>query len=84
MTRRIAHDPLSHGDTEDARKWAPREMQMVSDYLAQFFPSAYTLTRVKLGSIPPSETGEVLEEHEVVEGKLIPTGKKRITAGVRH
>ncbi len=65
MTKRIAHDPQGHGDTEDARKWAPREMQMVSDYLAQFFPKVYTLTRVKLGSIPPSETGEVLEEHEV-------------------
>lgn len=38
---------------------------MVSDYMAQFFPTAYTLTRVKLGSIPATELHPLLEEHEV-------------------
>ena len=38
---------------------------MVSDYLAQFYPQATSLTRVRLGSIPPAELHPRLEEHEV-------------------
>lgn len=65
MPRRRRHIPPGHPDIEDARKWEPREMRMVSDYLAEFFPRAYTLTRVRLGSIPATELYPLLNEHEV-------------------
>ncbi len=65
MPKRKGFLDLGHGDTEEARKWEPREMRMVTDYLAQFFPTAYTITRVKLGSLPQSELYPLLEDHEV-------------------
>ena len=62
--RRAAPEPAHPGD-DTTRAWQPREMRMVSDYLAQFYPQATSLTRVRLGSIPPAELHPLLEEHEV-------------------
>jgi len=40
-------------------------MEMVSDYLATYYPLARAMTRVRLGSIPTTELTPLLEEHEV-------------------
>jgi len=36
------------------RAWQPREMQMVAEYLAKFYPKFPTRTRVRLGQVHPS------------------------------
>ena len=43
------------------RKWQPREMQMVSEYLVKFYPAAPFRTRVRLGQLHPSLQPELLD-----------------------
>lgn len=35
------------------RGWAPREMRMVSEYIAKYFPGSITMSRVRLGATSP-------------------------------
>lgn len=42
------------------RKWQPREMKLVSEYLAQNYPKYECRTRVRLGSYPAALKPELL------------------------
>ena len=46
------------------RHWEPREMRMVSEYLAQNYPDCITMTRVRLGPITWSDGVPVEEPGE--------------------
>lgn len=65
MPRRRGNPNRARVPSEGVRAWQPREMEMVSEYLATFYPQAFTMTRVRLGSIPHSELLPLLEDHEV-------------------
>jgi len=46
------------------RKYEPREMKLVSEYLAEKYPNDRTLTRVRLGAIHPSLLSEKYTDEE--------------------
>lgn len=47
-----------------ARKWEPRELRLVSEYLAAKYPRARTFQRMRVGEIHPSLQPESLLEAE--------------------
>jgi len=47
------------------RPWQPREMQMVAEYIAKFYPQYTSRTRVRLGQIHPSLHPELFEDKDV-------------------
>lgn len=49
---------------EEKRQWQPREMRLVSEYLAKNYSSYSTQTRVRLGSIHPDLKPEQLSDAE--------------------
>jgi len=49
---------------KEKRQWQPREMRLVSEFLAERYPKYPTLTRVRLGSIHPDLKPELLSESE--------------------
>jgi len=46
------------------RNWQPRELRLVSEYLASQYPNALVRQRVRLGGVPPSLDGPDLDEHQ--------------------
>lgn len=46
------------------RQWQPREMRMVSEFLAQEYPGFPYQTHVRLGSIRPRIEGEFVSDEE--------------------
>ena len=65
MARRRATPTGARVPADTQRAWQPREQEMAAAYLAERFPQAITLTRVRLGSIPTTELLPLLEDHEV-------------------
>jgi len=49
---------------EEKRQWQPREMRLVSEYLAKNYADYPTRTRVRVGSIHPDLKPEQLSESE--------------------
>jgi hypothetical protein len=49
---------------EGKRQWQPREMRLVSEFLAKYYPNYETRTRVRLGAIHPELHPETLSESE--------------------
>jgi hypothetical protein len=48
----------------EKRQWQPREMRLVSEFLAKMYPKYETRTRVRLGTIHPELHPETLSEAE--------------------
>lgn len=48
------------------RKWQPREMRMVAEYLAQNYPRDQYITRVRLGKIQPRINGQFISDEEAL------------------
>lgn len=46
------------------RKWQPRELRMISEWLAQTYPEAAYETRVRLGRIEPRQEGAFVSDEE--------------------
>lgn len=46
------------------RKWQPRELRMISEWLAQEYPDATYETRVRLGRIEPRVEGAYVSDEE--------------------
>lgn len=55
------------------RKWEPREMRMVAEYLAERYPMYRSATRVRLGAVHP----ELLEGLEEAEKRLVESRFRR-------
>ena len=49
----------------EKRQWQPREMRLVSEYLAKHYPDYPTKTRVRLGSVHPDLHPELLSGGEL-------------------
>ena len=47
------------------RRWNPREMRLVSEYLAENYPHAVTMQRVRLGTVPEELIIPGMEEAEI-------------------
>lgn len=47
-----------------ARRWAPRELRLVGEYLSERYPDAHTYQRVRVGSLHPELHPELLTEAE--------------------
>jgi len=47
-----------------SEKWQPREMRLVSEYIARYYPNSISLTRVRLGPTHPQLLSEDLAEEE--------------------
>jgi len=47
-----------------SEKWQPREMRLVSEYIAKYYPNSVSLTRVRLGPTHPQLLSEDLAEEE--------------------
>jgi len=45
-------------------KWQPREMRLVSEYIAKYYPNSPSLTRVRLGPTHPALITEGMTEEE--------------------
>lgn len=50
---------------EISEKWQPREMRLVSEYIARYYPNSITMTRVRLGPTHPELLGEGLSQEEI-------------------
>jgi hypothetical protein len=47
-----------------SEKWQPREMRLVSEYVAKYYPNSISLTRVRLGPTHPALILEDISEEE--------------------
>jgi hypothetical protein len=47
-----------------SEKWQPREMRLVSEYIAKYYPNSTSLTRVRLGPTHPALLSEEMSEEE--------------------
>jgi hypothetical protein len=47
-----------------SEKWQPREMRLVSEYVAKYYPNSISLTRVRLGPTHPALILENISEEE--------------------
>jgi hypothetical protein len=47
-----------------SEKWQPREMRLVSEYIAKYYPNSISLTRVRLGPTHPALLSLDLAEEE--------------------
>jgi len=47
-----------------SEKWQPREMRLVSEYVAKYYPNSISMTRVRLGPTHPALIVEGLSEEE--------------------
>lgn len=52
------------------RKWQPREMRMLSEFLAEHYPDAEYRVRVRLGRIQPRSEGRFTTEEERVSAGM--------------
>lgn len=50
---------------EGKRKWQPREMAMVAEYVQKFYPGEHTITRVRLGAPHPDLLFDNIEPAEI-------------------
>lgn len=52
-----------------ARKWQPRELRLLSEYLAERYPNERAMTRVRLGSLQPrGDHGRFAADEEAALG----------------
>ena len=56
------------------RKWQPREMRMLAEWLAERWPRTEYLTRVRLGRIEPRVDPSLLTPDEITPPVFIADG----------